>query len=123
MEWRRIEMKVELMRVRVKKGKSQRVDEWMSLLNTRMKELLLTLKDEKMYVETIFRETIGDDEYLYWYTVQREGGSHVTESKHEVDQLHIEFFKECIDSDYPWKNLSTEVVMIPEAIQQVIKTL
>lgn len=59
-------MKVELTRFKVKKGKSHRVDEWMKLLNDHMKDVLLTLNDEKMYVETIFREIRDGDEYLYW---------------------------------------------------------
>lgn len=49
-------MNVELTRFKVKQDKSHRVDEWMQLLNDNMKEVLLTLNDEKMYVETIFRE-------------------------------------------------------------------
>ena len=49
-------MNVELTRFKVKQGKSHRVDAWMQLLNDNMKEVLLTLNDEKMYVETIFRK-------------------------------------------------------------------
>ena len=93
-------MKVELRRFCVKKYKSARVDEWLELLNRRMSEVLLTLKDEKMYVETIFREKTNEAEFLYWYSVQEEGGTHVTESKHEIDRLHIDFSKECLDLDY-----------------------
>ena len=57
-------MKVELTRFKVKAGKSQRVEEWMKLLNNNMPAVLLTLEDEKMYVEAIFRETVGTDEFL-----------------------------------------------------------
>ena len=45
---------VELTRFKVKRGKSKQVDEWMNFLNEHMDEVLLTLVDEKMYVETIF---------------------------------------------------------------------
>lgn len=55
-------MNVELTRFKVKPGKSHRVDEWMQLLNENMKEVLLTLNDEKMYVETIFREIRDGEE-------------------------------------------------------------
>lgn len=58
-------MKVELSKFRVKEGKSHRVDEWMELLNQNMDKVLLTLKDEKMYVEAIFREKDETGEYLY----------------------------------------------------------
>ena len=79
-------MNVELTRFKVKPGKSHRVDEWMQLLNDNMKEVLLTLNDEKMYVETIFREIRDGKEYLYWYSVQGKGGTHVENSHHEIDK-------------------------------------
>jgi hypothetical protein len=51
-----------------------------------MNDVLLTLKDEKMYVEVIFREKNDDNEYLFWLSVQGNGGKIVEESKHEVDK-------------------------------------
>ena len=58
-------MLVELTRVRVKPGKSARVDEWLAMLNARMDEVKETLIREEMHVEVIFREISGDDEFLY----------------------------------------------------------
>lgn len=113
-------MKVELTRFRVKKGKSARVNEWLELLNRKMSEVLLTLIDEKMYVETIFREKNNEEEFLYWYSVQGEGGTHVTESKHEIDRLHIDFSKECLDLDYKPQNIHPQVVMIADIVQKAI---
>lgn len=49
-------IKVELSKFKVKQGKSDVVDNWIKFLNKNMKDVLLTLKDEKMYVETIFRQ-------------------------------------------------------------------
>jgi len=46
---------VELTRFKVKPGKKEIVDQWMKLLNDNMSHVLLTLNDEKMYIETIFR--------------------------------------------------------------------
>lgn len=51
-------MNVELTRFRVKKDKSEQVDEWLKFLNENMLDVLLTLEGEKMYVETIFRENL-----------------------------------------------------------------
>ena len=65
---------IELTRFRVIKGKSEKVNEWMKFLNDNMKDVLLTLEGEKMYVETIFREILDGEEYLYWYSVQGKGG-------------------------------------------------
>ncbi|WP_369902299.1 DUF6176 family protein [Bacillus manliponensis] len=114
-------MKVELTRFKVKKGKGQRVDEWMKLLNNHMKDVLLTLNDEKMYVETIFREIRDGDEYLYWYSVQGEGGIHVEQSQHEIDKQHVAFWYECIDEETPAVDMKTEVVMIQDTVKEAMK--
>lgn len=111
-------MNVELTRFRVLEGKSKQVDEWMTFLNENMKDVLLTLEDEKMYVETIFRETLDGREYLYWYSVQGEGGQAVEESTSWIDVKHLEFWRECIDPEFRPIDLSTEVVMIPEKIRE-----
>ena len=111
-------MNVELTRFKVKRGKSKQVDEWMNFLNEHMDEVLLTLVDEKMYVETIFRETINDDEYLYWYSVQGKGGLEVEESEHWIDRKHLEYWDECIDSTFQAVDLETEVVMIHPTIKK-----
>ncbi|BDG34857.1 hypothetical protein PcaKH15_07630 [Parageobacillus caldoxylosilyticus] len=65
---------VELSKFRLKEGKAKRVDEWMELLNSHINEVLLTLKDEKMHVEAVFRGRNEEGEFLYWLSVQGEGG-------------------------------------------------
>ena len=111
-------MNVELTRYRVKKDKSERVNEWLKFLNDNMKDVLVTLEGEKMYVETIFREVLNGEEYLYWYSVQGEGGQDVEHSEHWIDTKHLEFWDECIDETFGSLDLKTEVVMIPEKIQK-----
>lgn len=111
-------MKVELTRFRVLEGKSKQVDEWMAFLNENMQDVLLTLKDEKMYVETIFREILNGREYLYWYSVQGEGGQAVEDSTSWIDIKHLEFWRECIDPEFSPVDLTTEVVMIPDEIRE-----
>jgi len=110
-------MNVELTRFRVKKGKSERVDEWLKFLNANMKDVLVTLEGEKMYTETIFREHLNGDEFLYWYSVQGEGGQAVEQSEHWIDKKHIEYWNECIDETFEPIDLKTEVVMIPQKIR------
>lgn len=111
-------MNIELTRFKVKEGKSQLVDEWLLFLNENMKETLITLEKEKMYVETIFREVFKGEEYLYWYSVQGEGGQEVEESDHWIDKKHLEYWEECIDKDFRPIDLETEVVMIPDNIKK-----
>ncbi|PEY42378.1 hypothetical protein CN354_02730 [Bacillus cereus] len=114
-------MNVELTRFKVKPGKSHRVDEWMKMLNDHMKEVLLTLNDEKMYVETIFREIRDGEEYLYWYLVQGKGGTDVESSQHEIDKKHVEFWYECIDEEAPATDMKTEVIMIQDVVKEAMK--
>ncbi|MGE1166155.1 DUF6176 family protein [Peribacillus simplex] len=114
-------MNVELTRFRIKEGKSERVDEWLTFLNENMNDVLITLEAEKMYVETIFRERLNGDEFLYWYSVQGPGGQEVQESDHWIDKKHLEYWKECIDETFRPVDLKTEVVMIPENIRQNMK--
>ena len=112
---------IELTRFRVIKGKSEKVDEWMKFLNDNMKDVLLTLEGEKMYVETIFREILDGEEYLYWYSIQGEGGIEVENSESWIDTRHLEYWEECIDKDFKSKDLDVQVVMIPEKIQEKMK--
>ena len=82
-------MNIELSRFRVKEGQSKTVDEWMAFLNENMSDVLLTLDGERLHVETIFREKSGDAEYLYWYSIQSEGGRDVAQSESWIDKKHL----------------------------------
>ena len=109
-------MNVELTRFKVKVGKTEKVNEWLTFLKENMRDVLLTLEDERMYVETIFRQTLFGDEYLYWYSVQGEGGQEVEESESWIDKRHLEYWDECIDPTFKPVDLSTEVVLIPDKL-------
>ena len=113
-------MKVELTRFQVTDGKSAVVDEWLKFLNDNMEDVLVTLEGEKMYVETIFREKTDGKEYLYWFSVQGDDGLNVEQSDHWVDQKHLEYWEECIDTSYKPVDLSTEVVMIPKEVKRAM---
>ena len=105
-------MNIECTRYRVKQGKTERVNEWLAFLNEHMEDVLVTLEGEQMYIETIFREFLGGEEYLYWYSVQGTGGIDVDESEHWIDKKHISYWDECIDQTYKPVDLKTEVIMI-----------
>lgn len=113
-------MNIELTRFKVKSGKSEKVDEWLSFLNAHMEDVLVTLEGEKMHVETIFRETLDGNDYLYWSSIQGTDGQEVEESDHWIDKKHLEYWEECIDPTYLPVDLATEVVMIPDKIRQTM---
>lgn len=114
-------MKIELTRFKVKEGKSEKVDQWMQLLRENLPAVLKTLDQEMMYVETIFREKENNSEYLYWYSIQGEEGLPVEKSEHEIDKIHLEFWKECIDQSFKPIDLKTEIVMIPDRVKATMK--
>lgn len=114
-------LNVELTRFKVKPGKSHVVDEWLAFLNDNMAETLVTLEDEKMYVETIFREHLDDEEYLYWYSIQGEALIDVEESEHWIDKRHLDYWEECIDKSFKPEDLKAEVMMIPDKIRKHMK--
>lgn len=118
-----MKLHVELSRFRVKEGKSSVVDQWMNFLNEHMEDTLLTLQEEKMYVETIFREVLDGQEYLYWYSVQAEGGIEVENSESYIDKKHLEYWEECIDPSFGMVDLSPRVVMIPKPIYETMEEL
>lgn len=113
-------MNVELTRFKVKDGKTQKVDEWLDFLKANIDEVEDGLVDEKMYVETIFREIINGEEFMYWYSVQGDGGVEITENEKWIAKKHLEYWEECIDSTYGFVDLKTEVVMIPKEIRKVM---
>src|SRR5262245_52629269 len=120
-EARRATMKVELTRFRVKRGKSSRVDEWLSMLNASRDEVLQTLEREQMKLEVIFREFVAGEEYLYWFSVLGDAGEPVTTSPFAIDQKHVAFHEECIDPDYGMRDSQPQVIMIPTRIAQAME--
>lgn len=113
-------LQVELTRFRVIKGKSEKVDEWLAFLNDNMADTLLTLENEKMYVESIHREIWNGEEYLYWYSVSGEGGLDVEESDNYIDIKHLEYWAECIDPTFEPQDIQPQVIMIPDTIRRAM---
>ena len=113
-------MKTELTRLRIKKGMSSRVDEWHATLNARKAECIETLEREKMYVEAIFREKIGDEEFLYWFSVQGECGEGIETSPFPIDAIHKAFGDECIDRTYPRVDIDASVMFLLPKVSEVV---
>lgn len=116
-------MQVELTKFRIKQDKSELVDEWMDFLNENLQDALISLDGEKMFVETIMRDTVGDREYLYWYSIQADDGDTNSEVAECIDRRHIAYWNKCIDKAYRPRNLKNEVVMIPNRIKDYMQHL
>ena len=92
------------------------MDEWLAMLNRRMPEAKQTLERERMRLEVIFREKMGSDEYLTWFSLQEKAGAPVASSPFDVDKEHLKFHDECIDHDYGRHDAQTQVVLAPDAV-------
>ena len=106
------------MRFRVLPGKGPLVDEWLEFLERNMPAVLETLEGEKMYVESILSETLDGIDYLYWYSIQGEGGIDVRESDHWLDHKHLEYWRACINPDFTPVVITPRVNMIPQRIRE-----
>lgn len=113
-------MQIEWSVFKVKEGKSQKVEEWLSFLQDNKEEVLLTLEQEKMYVEAIFRGQEMQGEFLYWFSIQGKGGTPVEESAHYVDQVHLRYWEECIDESWPSTTMSPDVSIISPRVAEAM---
>ncbi|REB07447.1 hypothetical protein DVB69_11515 [Sporosarcina sp. BI001-red] len=109
---------VELERFRVLAGKEEKAREWMEFLTIHLEDVKQTLPAEKMYVESIFEETIEGVLYLYWVSYQGIRAEEVVFSDGFIDTKHFEYWNECIDHDYPESILKTNVVMIQDVVME-----
>lgn len=115
-------VKVELTRFRIKKGKEKLAQTWMDFLNQHYEATVATMADEKMYVETVFKEESSDGyTYFYWYSIQGEGGQAVEDSENYIDKKHLEYWDECIDRNYHPIDLEVEQNLLAPTIEQGIK--
>ena len=114
-------MIVEMTRFRVRPGAEERAAGWMNFLRSNPEAFREALEPEQMYVETIFSEVLDGVMYLYWYSVQGEGRRSVLEAEHWLDAKHLEFWRECIDPEFPPQELTPQVHMAPERVEAAMR--
>ncbi|MBP2058416.1 ABC-type Fe3+-hydroxamate transport system substrate-binding protein [Lactobacillus colini] len=115
-------VQVELTRFRIKKGKEKLAQEWMDFLNSHLDETIATMANEKMYVESVFKEESSDGyTYFYWYSVQGKNGTAVEDSNNYIDQKHLEYWDKCIDESYKPVNMTIEENLIAPKINDLIQ--
>ena len=88
----------------------------MSLLRDHEQAVRETLGPEHMHVETIFSETVDGVEYLYWCSIQGEGGSGVESSGHAY-RAHLDFWRRCIDPAFPPEDLAVRQHVVTVAVE------
>lgn len=91
-------------KIKLKKGSITEVKAWANELNSRVKEAMETLKDEGVYLETVFLDRADDADYLVYFMKVldvKKAGEIAQKSKHAIDAFHQEFKKNCWESNHP----------------------
>ena len=110
----------EFMTFRVREGKEARAGEWMTLLRERQRECVATLDRERMRFESIFALQRDGRLYLSWLSVQGVGGESVKTSEHEIDRLHMAFWRECIDDAWTPEKHEHIVDFVPDVVARAM---
>ena len=82
------------MKVQLKPGSLPRVREWAHELNQRQGEVLATLRDEGVVVESVFLEQASGADFLVYYMKARDlqaARDAVARSHHPIDDYHRQF--------------------------------
>lgn len=110
----------EFMSFAVRRGAEAPAEAWMALLRERKAECVATLDREHMHFESIFRSERGGRIYLSWYSMQGQAGADVKISLLDIDQLHMTFWRECIDPDIAPEKFVHIVDILPAEVERAI---
>lgn len=88
-------------RLRLKPGSLSRVREWAAALTRRREEVMATLRDETVRVESAFLESGPNGDFLVYYMRVDDGEADrraFERSTHAIDAYHRAFMEEVIES-------------------------
>jgi hypothetical protein len=94
-----------------------RVREWAAELDRRRDEVLATLSDEGVVVESVFLDRVGGDDVLVYYVKARDAEAAaraVRRSRHDVDAYHAAFKRDTWDERTPLE-LLVDFENLPES--------
>jgi hypothetical protein len=81
-------------KVQLKPGSLDRVRAWAAELERRGEEVLATLRDERVVVESVFLDRTGNGDFLIYYLKAwnvEEAREAARQSQHDIDAYHDEF--------------------------------
>ena len=97
-------MQTTCVKVRLKPGSIDRVRAWAAELNRRGDDVLATLRDERVVVESAFLDQTSEGDFLIYYMKARsleEARQVAKRSQHQIDAFHDEFKRDTWDSQEP----------------------
>ena len=88
-------------KVKLRDGSLSRVREWAAELNRRADEVLATLRDEGVVIESAFLDSTSEGDFLIYY-MKAENLERAREvgrtSAHPIDEYHHQFQRETFES-------------------------
>jgi L-rhamnose mutarotase len=91
------DLKTGCVKIRIKEGKLPAVYEWKEYLNAHKEEVIASLKQEGVFVESVFLDKEGEDHYLVYYMKfkdQDKAAKAFKDSELNIDKYHAQFKKE-----------------------------
>jgi hypothetical protein len=91
-------------KVRLKPGSLDRVRAWAAELNRRSDEVLATLLDEQVVVESVFLDQTAEGDFLIYYLKAgnlEEAAHAAQQSQHAIDAYHQQFKHDAWESRKP----------------------
>jgi Family of unknown function (DUF6176) len=91
-------------KVQLKPGSLDRVRAWAAELNRRSDEVLATLRDEQVVVESVFFDQTSDGDFLIYYMKARnleDANEAARRSQHDIDAYHGEFKRDTWERQIP----------------------
>src|SRR5262249_9761745 len=95
-------------KVRLRPGSLERVRAWAAELNSRPDEVLATLRDEAVVIESVFLDESDDGDFLVYYMKARslaEATRVAQRSTHAIDAYHQEFKQSTWETTTPLEAL------------------
>lgn len=94
-------LNVKCIRIKLKPDSIGEVEKWADTLNRRKAEVVETMEKEGIFIESVFLDKVGGDDYLIYYVRAEdfEKSSKVVESSElDIDKYHKTFKKNCWES-------------------------
>jgi hypothetical protein len=100
----RLMFQTRCMKIKLKENSLDRVREWAETLNRRKDEVIETLRDESVIIESVFLERTPQGDFLIYYMKAEsleQARAAVTKTTHAIDEYHRQFKRETWDGGSP----------------------
>lgn len=101
-------MNAQCIKIRLKPGMLDVVRQWATELNNRSEEVIATLQDEHVKIESVFLESNETGDYLIYYMIADDfdkAAEVANQSSHAIDAYHKDFKKKAFDIKQPLEKL------------------